>query len=261
MAKPALAVFFYQVYIHRWRGSETRASTNLEQRGLLWELLFHAAAEGSLPTDHGTLANIAGCSRAEFARAWPKIQGKFTEREGRLYHSVVDEELARMAELQAKRSEGGRIGAKKRWVSHSSPNGSPIGTPSGSAVAKECQIGNRKQEIGDISSEGDPDPGWDPEAGFQAFLAAYPTHRRNNSRLAQGYYIEATGGTQEKHDRLMALLERCKASEQWSKDSGQYITGIAKFLEEPPWHILDTPVDPPIRYETLEEIQARVLAR
>ena len=97
--------------------------------------------------------------------------------------------------------------------------------------------------------------GWDPESGFQAFLAAYPPHRRNGSRLAQNYYLEATGGTEERHLKLMALLDRCKASEQWAKDSGQYITGIAKFLQEPPWHILDAPVDPPVRYKSLEELE------
>lgn len=255
MAKPALAVFYYQVYIHRWRGSETRAATNLEQRGLLWELLFHAAAEGSLPTDPATLANIAGCSRAEFGRAWPKIKDKFIERDGRLYHSVVDEELARMADLQAKRSEGGRIGAKKRWVSHSSPNGSPIGTPNGSVVANECQIGNRKQEIGNSTSEGDPSSnGWDPQSAFEELASAYPAHRSSRGHIAQQNYIAATGGTEERHARLMALLDRCKGSEQWQAEAGKFVPGMPKFLADPPWHILEAPVEP-VPYKSIEELQ------
>lgn len=256
MAKPALAVFYYQVYIHRWRGSETRAATNLEQRGLLWELLFHAAAEGSLPTDPATLANIAGCSRAEFGRAWPKIKGKFIERDGRLYHSVVDEELARMADLQAKRSEGGRIGAQKRWVSHSSPNGSP----NGSVVANECQIGNRKQEIGNSTSEGVPDSnGWDPQIAFEELAAAYPEHRRSRAHLAQSNYIAATGGTEEKHHRLMKLLDLCKDSEDWTKDDGQYVPGMAKWLSEPPWHLLKAQESAPPKRKRMQDMTVKEL--
>lgn len=98
--------------------------------------------------------------------------------------------------------------------------------------------------------------GWDPESGFRVFLDAYPIARRSGGRLAQDNYIAATGGTEERHERLMALLDRCKGSEQWQAEAGKYVPGMPKFLADPPWHILDTPVEAPKRYKTLEELEA-----
>lgn len=49
--------------------------------------------------------------------------------DGFLYQERLEHEYRALRSLQRQRSEGGKRGAAKRWVSHGSPNGPPIGEP------------------------------------------------------------------------------------------------------------------------------------
>jgi len=115
MRKPLFVVHSYPVYIADWRDSETRMRLTLEQRGLLWELIFYAAREGSLPTDRESLIKIAGSVPKEFDRAWTALKQCFYESEGRLHHRKVDETLSEMEAYKIKQSQNGSAGSKVRW--------------------------------------------------------------------------------------------------------------------------------------------------
>lgn len=125
MDKPTIVVHAYPVYVDDWRGSETRMETNLEQRMLLWELIFYCFKEGSLPTDEAKLRKIADCSEAEWKRCWPRVRHKFEERSGRLHHPRVDAEMARITENREKAVASGKTGARKRWGAYSPPKATP----------------------------------------------------------------------------------------------------------------------------------------
>lgn len=128
MDKPTFVVHAYPVYVHDWRNSETRMRTTLEERAILWELIFWCSTEGSLPTSPAMLCKIADCSLDEFNRAWPNIKDKFVERGGRLHNDRVDAELMRITDNRERAAKSGKNGATRRWGGH----GKPIGTPSAS---------------------------------------------------------------------------------------------------------------------------------
>lgn len=115
MDKPTFVVHAYPVYIEDWRESETRMSISLEARGLLWELIFYSAKQGSSPTSPDMLRKIAACSDEEWERAWPAIAHCFEERGGRLHHARVDKELERMTDKREAVQKKAQGAAKKRW--------------------------------------------------------------------------------------------------------------------------------------------------
>lgn len=94
---------------------------------------------------------------------------------------------------------------------------------------------------------------WDPSDGFRAFLAAYPRDRAEDSPLAMQYYIQATGGLQDRHERLMLVLARYVAATE-----PRFVKGMAKWLSAPPWHLAEA--EPPMRYKTVEELRAEALS-
>jgi len=136
--KPTIVVHAYPVYVDDWRGSETRMEPTLEQRMLLWELIFYCFKEGSLPTDLAKLRKIADCSEKEWARAWPAIQHKFEERAGRLHHCRVDAEMARITETKEKAARSGAAGARKRWGAYSHPIATPSNRISAPLPPPQC---------------------------------------------------------------------------------------------------------------------------
>jgi len=93
----------YPWYFADWRSSEAVLCMTLEQRGLYRELLDHCWEAGSLPADEGALRKISQATDKEWARSWPKVASQFLKRDGRLWHSKVDErrpELLRWAEAR-----------------------------------------------------------------------------------------------------------------------------------------------------------------
>lgn len=140
MDKPTFVVHAYPVYVDDWRGSETRMKTTLEQRALLWELIFYAFKEGSLPTEEAILRKIADCSEKEWKRCWPAIKHKFEERGGRLHHPRVDAEMARISESKEKAARSGAAGARKRWGAYSNPMATPSKPDSTPPSTPQCDL-------------------------------------------------------------------------------------------------------------------------
>ena len=69
---------------------------------------------------------------------------------------------------------------------------------------------------------------------FEKLWFAYPANRRNDWDEAFRIYQQALrhGATLE---IIMTALEAAKSSIAWTKDGGQYIPGISKWLQREPW--------------------------
>lgn len=248
MDKPTFVVHGYTTFVDDWRRSETRMKTNLEQRALLWELMWYASQEGSLPCDEAMLRKIADCTPEEWDRSWSAISHKFERRGDRLHHPRVDAEIAKMTNFRSAKSQAGKNGAAKRWQSHSTPIPPAIGKDEAPAIAP-FPYTSPTHPI----PEPVPTNTFDSEAGFEELSQAYPVHRRERSAVAMQYYIQATGGARERHEKLMSALRGYLAATE-----SQYVRGMARWLESPTW---DMKEPEPERYETKEELWARVLAR
>lgn len=115
----------YPWYISDWRDSETRLNMTAAERGIYRELLDWHYRDGSLPSDMSTLAKIAGVTLCELRRAWPKITGRFIERDGRLFNERAEKVIDQLEDWHNAKRNAGRNGALKRWNkrSHSGANG------------------------------------------------------------------------------------------------------------------------------------------
>jgi hypothetical protein len=60
----------------------------------------------------------------------PVISKFFQIRDGKWFQKRAEEELAKARAIVEAKSNGGKVGAKKRWDSHNSANGTGIGEPS-----------------------------------------------------------------------------------------------------------------------------------
>ena len=96
--------------VPRWWASDARTELPLAARALYLELLFHNQISGSLPSDHRQLALKCAVTSEEFARNWPKVSGRFEERDGRLYNKVATEAAMQRIENSDKKAEAGRLG-------------------------------------------------------------------------------------------------------------------------------------------------------
>jgi len=111
-------------------------------------------------------------------------------------------------------------------------SGSDPGVPGSSPEKIPLKEGRKEGKEGNRN-------GNEPEDRFNEFASAYPAHRRKANTLVRQSYLRATGGTPEGHERLMGLLARVKLSEQWLDQKGKFVPGMEKFLEDPPWPLLD----------------------
>jgi uncharacterized protein YdaU (DUF1376 family) len=87
----------------------------LDQRGLYMMLLCAQWELGSLPPDPETLANIAGVSLLDFARAWTKVGTKFPSwPDGFLRNERLEQHRSKSLKLNASRSSSGKAGGKAK---------------------------------------------------------------------------------------------------------------------------------------------------
>lgn len=108
-----------------------------EAVGIYIKLLCHQWASGELPGDNESLARMVSEPLKVFNKIWPKISKKFTENgNGGLYNEKLESVREERDEFKAKVSEGGRLGAQRRWNKDSLPNSQAIAKPSkGQCVA------------------------------------------------------------------------------------------------------------------------------
>lgn len=84
-----------------------------QAKGLYRELLDEFWAEGSLPLDHGELADICGCSAEEFEIYWPQISGCWELTEDGLVNAKMDTVRTETDTIRANRARSGSKGGTK----------------------------------------------------------------------------------------------------------------------------------------------------
>lgn len=100
---------FFPVYPADWLSSGTRAMLTTEQRGIFWELAFHAwlAPDCMLPEDDETLAAYAGVSLERWSNIGRTVvQRAFTKRGQRLFNKrlLAERKIAVTRYRQLKRA-------------------------------------------------------------------------------------------------------------------------------------------------------------
>ena len=93
---------------------------NMEQRGMYITLLSYAWLESGIPNDMRKL-NLLCNNPANFDELIEDVLACFEESEGRLYNGRMESIRTEQMERKEKASEAGKVGAKKRWQSHSDP--------------------------------------------------------------------------------------------------------------------------------------------
>lgn len=250
MTKPVYPVHSYPWYIHDWRQSRTRLRLSPMGRYIYRELLDETYLDGSIPDDPALLAKICGVTEKEFLKHWPDVSRSFTLRDGAWHQDKVDEVLENLERWKDQRANAGRkSGASRRTKSQRDANENERSFNGRSTVVEASS----STTTSTTTSTGAARAEFDSEAGFEELSQAYPVHRRERSAVAMQYYIRATGGTQEQHQKLMSALRGYLAATE-----AQYVRGMARWLESPTW---DMKEPEPERYETKEELWARVLAR
>jgi uncharacterized protein YdaU (DUF1376 family) len=214
------------------------------------ELLDETYLDGSIPNDPALLAKICGVTEKEFLKHWPEVCKSFVLRDGAWHQEKVDEVLENLERWKDQRANAGRkSGASRRTKSQRGANENERSFNGRSTVVEASSSTTTTTTTTTASRHAD----FDSEAGFEELCEAYPIIRRDRSTLAMQYYLEATGGTRERHEKLMSALRGYLAA-----TDAQYVRGMARWLQAPTW---DMKEPEPERYETKEELWARALAR
>ena len=118
---------------------------NMEQRGIYITLLSYAWLEKGVPNDMRKLKLL--CNNPEnFEELIVDVLACFEESDGKLYNKRMESVRAEQIERKEKASEAGKIGAKKRWQSHSDPIATALPSDN-SATATTTATASKKGPI------------------------------------------------------------------------------------------------------------------
>lgn len=101
------------IYLGDYLGKTARLTT--EQHGAYLLLIFDYWRNGPPPADDAVLAQITRLSRPAWKKIRPIILAFFEERDGKLFHDRVEEELHKAGENQERRTQKAKKGAAARW--------------------------------------------------------------------------------------------------------------------------------------------------
>lgn len=106
---------WYPWHPQDWRANRKVARMTPAERGIYRELLDECWLEGSIPGDMDDLAEIARCTPAEMAAAWPALRSSFSERpDGRFVNDKIARVHLAQLEALARQRDGGRKGGQQR---------------------------------------------------------------------------------------------------------------------------------------------------
>lgn len=106
----------YPWYTADWRGSRTRVTMSLAERGLFREILDELYQNGSIPDEPELIRRIVGASEREFRRSWPKVRSILVKTEtGDLTHPKVQDLLSELLILSERRKRSSSTAATARW--------------------------------------------------------------------------------------------------------------------------------------------------
>ena len=83
------------------------------------------------------------------------------------------------------------------------------------------------------------------EPGYQRFCFSYPRHRLGVKRKLHEYWI--INGLEKEAKKIIRCVEDLKESDDWTSDSGKWVPGAQKFLEQERW--IEYTDDPLFKYE------------
>ena len=120
---------------------------SMAERGAYITLLCVCWQQGSLPNDMTRLSKLCGVPLSAFRKLWPALKPCFrsTKEDTGLIHPRLDRERQKQIEYKQAKSESGRIGADKRWHSHSRPIISPMAN-NGSSSSSSSSFSERERQ-------------------------------------------------------------------------------------------------------------------
>lgn len=221
----------------------------LEQQGAYRNLLDHAWQMDppcTLPDDERSLAMLSGLGD-RWGTEGPVILRWFTPRRGRLVNKKLYSVWREMYERREQKSRAGKLGGEKsaeiRW------NRGKQRLSSGQAKS------NPSVSVSTSVSEEKKNTSFD--AWFdQEFLPAYPENRRVQVRTARAEARKLKLNPDQRRE-VLERLRRCVASDEWTKDGGQWIPGAGKFFADGWWQREPTTIKP----GGLEQRPANIIAR
>jgi len=83
------------------------------------------------------------------------------------------------------------------------------------------------------------------EPGYQRFCFTYPRHRLGVKRILHQYWT--LNGLEKIAPQIIRCVEDHKESTDWTSDSGKWVPGAQKFLEQERW--IEYTEDPLAKYE------------
>ncbi len=215
---------------------------------LLWCVAWHQVPAGSLPDDDRLLARYSGAGSG-----WKKVReealrGFVTCFDGRLYHPVIslkareawESKLAQRARTKAAteaREAKRRAADAQRDVARDEqrndarhehrdvPRDVVQGIGTGTVKGEERDNPPTPGKRGSGSVHGFP-------PGFEAFWAAYPRKTAKPDAVRAFARLKPSESVLQ---AMLAALARQAASEQWTKDGGQFIPHPATWLNKRRW--------------------------
>ena len=132
----------FQFYPGDWLSDENVVLMSNAARGLYITLLCHCWLEGSIPADLNKLSKISNEKRKNFEKIWREVESCFSKNgdTGRLINNRLEKERTKQEHYRKERSESGKMGANKRWLSHGSPIKQPLANYSSSSSSSSSNI-------------------------------------------------------------------------------------------------------------------------
>lgn len=155
MARTAIVepLHFYKWHYRDYRANRKVQRMSWQAKGLYRELLDEYWQEGSLPVDHGELADICGCTQEEFAGLWPQMAACWSIEDGLLVNQKMDSQRTLQDQDRANAAVIGRKGglakaanAKKKLADASGSVADASALPSGSSELLARREEKRREE-------------------------------------------------------------------------------------------------------------------
>lgn len=259
---------YYDWDFNRWFGSSTRAHCKAlgglkaqAAAGVYRELLDYCYKDGSIPSDLGGLAALAGLSVEDFEELWPTFRGKFRRHKKDPMRLVNDEVETRRRAWKAKVKKNSRAGVKsaqKRGAVKDN-DGNDLANGRSTVVQRVLNhksnkvISNKKEEKEALrASSPHVENGTAPvttdtfdfEQKFREVWAAYPKAGRIKRPEAERQYIEKLSPATEPeaiHGRILtAITGKWQQSRKWAEG---YIPALGEFIRLERYDEEPDPVD------------------
>lgn len=195
-----------------------------EQKGIYVTLLCYQWDHGRLPSDVKKLSRLAGCSVSKFNGVLSKFKD---DGEGHIYNERLENERLKQDKYRDGQSENGKKG------------GRPIKSEAkAKQKASHKPIITRAKPLQSASASAETIPPI-PEEGFLIFWASYP--KRKNRQKAEAAWFKIKDW-QNLLPTMLSVIAREKATEQWTKQKGQFIPYPASWLNGRMWEDEAEPV-------------------